>query len=83
MSTFAVRCCEKLRKQKTCASEIRIFIYTNPFNPKQKQYYGTRSIKLDHATNDNHIIIQEAIKALKLIYKKGYSYKKAGVIVGN
>ena len=82
VSTFAVRCCEKLRKQKTCTSEIRIFIYTNPFNPRQKQYYGTRSIKLDHATNDNHIIIQEAIKALKLIYKKGYSYKKAGVIVG-
>ena len=82
LSTFAVRCCEKLRKQRTCSSEIRVFIYTNPFNPRQKQYYGTKSIKLDHATNDNQIIIQEVIKALKLIYKKGYSYKKAGVIVG-
>ena len=73
ISTFAVRCCEKLRKQRTCACEIKIFIYTNPFNPKQKQYYGTKTIKLDHATNDNHIIIQEVVKALKLIYKKGYS----------
>ena len=82
LSTFAVRCCEKLRKQRTCSSEIRVFIYTNPFNPRHKQYYGTKSIKLDHATNDNQIIIQEVIKALKLIYKKGYSYKKAGVIVG-
>ena len=82
ISTFAVRCCEKLRKQRTCACEIKIFIYTNPFNPKQKQYYGTKTIKLDHATNDNHIIIQEVVKALKLIYKKGYSYKKAGVVVG-
>ena len=66
MSTFAVRCCEKLRKQKTCTSEIRIFIYTNPFNPRQKQYYGTRSIKLDHATNDNHIIIQEGNQSFKI-----------------
>ena len=82
ISTFAVRCCEKLRKQRTCACEIKIFIYTNPFNPRQKQYYGTKTIKLDHATNDNHIIIQEVVKALKLIYKKGYSYKKAGVVVG-
>ena len=82
ISTFAVRCCEKLRKQRTCACEIKIFIYTNLFNPKQKQYYGTKTIKLDHATNDNHIIIQEVVKALKLIYKKGYSYKKAGVVVG-
>ena len=83
ISTFAVRCCEKLRKQKTSASELRIFIYTNPFNPKHKQYYGTKKIKLERATNDNQIIVQEVIKGLQKIYKKGYIYKKAGVIVSN
>ena len=83
ISTFAVRCCEKLRKQKTSTSELRIFIYTNPFNPKHKQYYGTKKIKLERATNDNQIIVQEVIKGLQKIYKKGYIYKKAGVIVGN
>ena len=81
VSTFAVRCCEKLRKQKTCASEIKIFIYTNPFNPRHKQYYATKNIKLDRATNDNQIIVKEVIKGLKMIYKKEYIYKKAGVIV--
>ena len=83
ISTFAVRCCEKLRKQKTSTSELRIFIYTNPFNPKHKQYYGTKKIKLERATNDNQIIVQEVIKGLQKIYKKGYIYKKAGVIVSN
>ena len=83
ISTFAVRCCEKLRKQKTSTSELRIFIYTNPFNPKHRQYYGTRKIQLERATNDNQIIVQEVIKGLQKIYKKGYVYKKAGVIVGN
>ena len=83
LSTFAVRCCEKLRKQKTSTSELRIFIYTNPFNPKHKQYYGTKKIKLERATNDNQIIVHEVIKGLQKIYKKGYIYKKAGVIVGN
>ena len=83
ISTFAVRCCEKLRKQKTSTSELRIFIYTNPFNPKHRQYYGTKKIQLERATNDNQIIVQEVIKGLQKIYKKGYIYKKAGVIVGN
>ena len=83
ISTFAVRCCEKLRKQKTSTSELRIFIYTNPFNAKHRQYYGTKKIQLERATNDNQIIVQEVIKGLQKIYKKGYVYKKAGVIVGN
>ncbi len=83
ISTFAVRCCEKLRKQKTSTSELRIFIYTNPFNPRHKQYYGTKKIQLERATNDNQIIVQEVIKGLQEIYKKGYVYKKAGVIVGS
>lgn len=83
ISTFAVRCCEKLRKQKTSTSELRIFIYTNPFNPKHRQYYGTKKIQLERATNDNQIIVQEVIKGLQKIYKKGYVYKKAGVIAGN
>ena len=83
ISTFAVRCCEKLRKQKTSTSELRIFIYTNPFNSKHRQYYGTKKIQLERATNDNQIIVQEVIKGLQKIYKKGYVYKKAGVIVGN
>ena len=83
ISTFAVRCCEKLRKQKTSTSELRIFIYTNPFNPKHRQYYGTKKIQLERATNDNQIIVHEVIKGLQKIYKKGYVYKKAGVIVGN
>ena len=37
--------------------------------------------KLDVASSDNNIIIKEALKGLKLIYKEGYMYKKAGVIV--
>ena len=41
------------------------------------------NFKLDQATNDNQIMIHEALKGLKSIYKEGYIYKKAGVIVGN
>ena len=73
----------KIKKTKNKHLWTRIFIYTNPFNPKHKQYYGTKKIKLERATNDNQIIVQEVIKGLQKIYKKGYIYKKAGVIVSN
>ena len=81
VSTFAARCSEKLRKQQSATAEIRVFLYTNPFNPKQKQYYGNIALKLSQATNDNQTVIKEALRGLKMIYKKEYIYKKAGVIV--
>ena len=81
VSTFAARCSEKLRKQESATTEIRVFLYTNPFNPKQKQYYGNIALKLSQATNDNQTLIKEALRGLKMIYKKEYIYKKAGVIV--
>jgi DNA polymerase V len=82
ISTFATRCSEKLRKQKCSASEIRVFIYTNPYNPKHKQYYGYIKLNLDVASNESNIIIKEALKGLKMIYRNDCVYKKVGVIVG-
>jgi len=81
ISTFAARCSEKLRKQKYSASEIRVFIYTNPYNPKHKQYYGYIKLNLDVASNESNIIIKEALKGLKMIYREDCVYKKVGVIV--
>ncbi len=81
ISTFAARCSEKLRKQKCSASEIRVFIYTNPHNPKHKQYYGYIKLNLDVASNDNNIVIKEALKGLQMIYRSDCVYKKVGVIV--
>ena len=81
ISTFAARCSEKLRKQKCSASEIRVFIYTNPHNSKHKQHYGYIKLNMDIASNESNIIIKEALKGLKMIYKEDCMYKKVGVIV--
>jgi len=81
ISTFAARCSEKLRKQKCSASEIRVFIYTNPHNSKHKQYYGYIKLNMDIASNESNIIIKEALKGLKMIYREDCVYKKVGVIV--
>jgi DNA polymerase V len=83
VSSFASDCAYKLRKQKSCASRLSVFITTNPFNPKAKQYKGFTNIKIDTPTNDSIEIVRIALQALKKVYRNGYIYKKAGIIVSD
>ncbi|MEI7488425.1 MAG: Y-family DNA polymerase [Chryseobacterium sp.] len=81
VSTFATRCAEKLRKEKSYCSEVIVFIHTNYFREDQPQYSKSIKIKLPQPSNSDITIAKAAIKALTIIFKKGYYYKKAGVIV--
>jgi DNA polymerase V len=79
--TYAARCSEKLRLQKSVASFISVFIQTNPFKDQYNQYQGYHGIKLDRASNDIFDISNVAYSVLKLIYKKEFNYKKSGIIL--
>ncbi|MDD4993657.1 MAG: Y-family DNA polymerase [Paludibacter sp.] len=81
IANFAASCAEKLRKQKSLASILMIFIHTNPHATNQPQYSNQKVIHLPVATNDSTELINFALQGLKSIYKKGYRYKKGGVIV--
>ncbi len=81
ISTFAVLCAEKLRKQNSCCNSLVVFIRTNKHKNNLKQYSGSIKVKLPFATNSNIEIAKFANSALKQIFKEGYEYKKAGVIV--
>lgn len=83
VSNYASNCAYKLRKQKSCATRVSVFIHTNPFRPTDKQYKGFTSFVLDSPTNDSMEIIRFALKGLEKIYRPGYTYKKAGIIVGD
>lgn len=83
VSTFASSCAEKLRKQKSCATSLMVFIHTNGYRPEQPQYSRNISVKLPFPSNSDLVIAEYALKALRAIYKKGYQYKKAGVIVAD
>ena len=82
-STFANNCSTKLRKEKSCCSKITVFLKTNPYKPKTKQYNPHISLSFDTPTNDSIEIVSMANKALKSIYRNDYIYKKAGVVVHN
>lgn len=79
--TFAVTCAEKLRKQKSCANAIMVFIHTNGHRQDLPQYSRNFLLKLPFPTNSNIELAKFASFALQKIFKTGFAYKKAGVIV--
>lgn len=81
ISTFAATCAEKLRKQHSTCTLVTVFIYTNRFQKEQPQYYKSIHIALPFASNSSLEIIKQAKRGLDAIYKTGYAYKKAGVLV--
>lgn len=81
VSTYAAICAEKLRKQKSCALSLMVFIHTNNFREDLPQYFQNSVVKFPVATNSTMELVKYALTALKHIYKKGYQFKKAGVII--
>jgi len=81
ISSFAVSCGEKMRKQNSCCNLIYVFLKTNRFQQGKPQYGRGTSIQLPYPTNSSIDLMKHAIKGLEKIYKKGYAYKKAGIIV--
>ena len=81
MSNYAVRCAEKLRRQHSVASIVSVFLNTNPFREDLAQYWNSREMRLVTPTNSTIEIVKAASEVLKSIYRQGFRYKKAGVIL--
>lgn len=83
VSTFASSCAEKLRKQHSFCSSITVFVMTNRFRTEQEHYQNSITLDLPFATNSAIELSKYATLALRRIFREGYAYKKAGVIVSN
>ena len=81
VSNYAARCAEKLRKQRTVASVVSVFIQTNAFREDLEQYNNFLDQRLLTPTNSTSAIAKTATEILRKIYRQGFQYKKAGVIV--
>lgn len=81
ISNYAANVALKLRNQKSCARQLHLFIQTNAFRTEDKQYFRSIDMELPVATNSSNELIEYALKALDVIYKPGFKYLKAGVIV--
>ena len=69
----------KLRKERSAAGVIMVFLMTNRFQ-QERHYFNLETIQLPVPTNDTSELIQYAHEGLKKIYMKGYLYKRVGVM---
>ena len=81
VSTFTASCSEKLRRQNSHCNMIMVFVITNYHRKDQPQYSRNIVINTDFPTNSTIELNHYAQIGLKAIFKEGYNYKKAGVIV--
>lgn len=80
VSEFACRATEKLRRQHSQANKVLCFIRTSPFR-KEKQYSRSACVQLLWPSSDSGTIVQSALTGLNGIFKSGYNYAKAGVML--
>ena len=83
VSDFAAMCAQKLREEGSAAYDVTTFMYTNRFRDDLAQYFPSATIRLEVAANSAQEIVGAALKAFRTIFRPGYKYKKAGVVVSN
>ncbi|MDR7296350.1 DNA polymerase V [Pelomonas aquatica] len=81
ISEFATRAAEKLRRQRTHAGRVMIFIRTSPFRKRDAQYSRFMVVPLRRPCADTADIVSSAILGLKAIFKPGFNFAKAGVML--
>ena len=80
VTEFSSRAAEKVRKQHSLASDVMVFIRTSPFR-KEAQYSRSIVVPLRRPSADTGAIVQAAVLGLQAIYRPGYKYAKAGVML--
>jgi DNA polymerase V len=79
MSTAAA----KLRQQGSVAATAHVYIHTNVHNSEEPQYNRGITIALPEATDDTMLLVAAVKAGLRRIYRPGYRYKKAGVMLAD
>lgn len=81
VSKFASKAAERLRSQNSICNIVTVWISTNYFNEKLPQYQNSSSVVLSVGASSDFEIINAAQKCAASIFKKGYLYKKCGVLL--
>ena len=79
--THCLNAAEKIRADDQIAKTITVFIRTSPFDKNRRYYSNSKTIDLVIPTSNSIELIKNAVKALTDIYKYGYAYQKAGIIL--
>jgi len=83
VATYMMRASEKLRAQGSLCRKIRVSIRTGMFNPEEAKYANGVVVDLPYPTDDVRLLTKVAVDALDHIFRPGFSYSKAEVMLLN
>ena len=81
ITSYCLNAAEKIRSESLIAKSITVFIRTSPFQNKFSYYSNSKTIDLPIATDNSIEIVKTALIGLKDIFKNGYRYQKAGIML--
>ncbi|MBU3710357.1 MAG: Y-family DNA polymerase [Limnohabitans sp.] len=81
LSTFVANACAKLRAQNSQAAVIQVFLQTNRFRKDLAQYSPSMAVPLPQPTHDTLVVNRWADALCERMFREGYQYKKAGVML--
>ena len=81
VTSYCLNAAEKIRSESLVCKSITVFIRTSPFQNKGIFYSNSKTIDFPIATNNSIEIVKNALEGLDLIYKDGFKYQKAGIIL--
>ena len=81
MTAFAGRAGEKLRAQRLRAGALTIFLHTSPFDAVGPHYANSATAALEPPSRDSGCLVRCAVRGLEQIFREGFAYQRAGVLL--
>ena len=79
---YATRVAEKLHRGRLVAGVVTVFVQTDRFSG-EPQYFNAGTHTLAHPTDSTQEIMRCAMNALERIFREGFNYRKAGVMLNS
>ncbi len=80
VAVYMTKAAERLRRSRLAAGVVTVFINTSRFDPGP-QYSNSATTELAYSTDSTEELLGWALRGLERIYRPGFRYKKAGVML--
>lgn len=81
LTSHTAAACRQLRSQGLAARTVSVFFQTNVFDPKARQCFAEQSCGLSRPSADTLVLTEAAVKAARRAWRRGFAWKKAGVML--
>lgn len=83
VSRFCEQVCRRMRKYGQYAGSVTVFISTGSFQSEEKTYSNGLTTLIPGRTRDARQIRRFVVQLVERLWRDGFAYKKAGVILGD